>query len=309
MTGGNRAGILDLDFDFKIRELSSSYSIKCFRIDRVSKREVEQLALDAIRPLLNRHSNHFSHLITATSCPDSIAPSLGQCIIERLHKDFGNLPCFDLVQGCAGGVSAMILASQLAEQNRSSVMLVSADAARKATSQSSDLHSFFSNGSFACVISYSDSPKGLLKYRSRQFENLSGVVTIRLGHDSDEIIQSFPEVMAQDPRKHLGLIMNNRMAIQLMKEAEKFYVDFTEVDDVPDILLLHHVNPHIISHLQNVFSRYPVEFINHSDEVRNCGASTTGVVLYRIFDKIKDKKVMICSFGTGGVITAGLWKF
>jgi hypothetical protein len=60
--------------------------------------------------------------------------------------------------------------------------------------------------------------------------------------------------------------------------------------------------------LQEVFRPYPVHFINEAEVTGNCGASTTGVVLYRIREKLEGKKIMICSFGTGGVITAGLWQ-
>ena len=269
-------------------------------------REVEQLAINALMPILNGH--RYSHLIAATSCPDSIAPSLAQCIVQRLHEYFGDACCIDLVQGCAGGVSALILGSQLAELNRSSVMVVSADAAQKATSADSAIHSIFSNGSFASVLSYTTAPKGLIKFQSRQYPELSEVVTIRLGHDADQVIRAHPGDMAIDPRRHLGLSMNNAMALRLMKQAEKFYLRFIEDRVQPDILLLHQVNPMIMDHLQEVFRPYPVHFINEAEVTGNCGASTTGVVLYRIREKLEGKKIMICSFGTGGVITAGLWQ-
>jgi 3-oxoacyl-[acyl-carrier-protein] synthase III len=288
--------------------ISGMNSINVRQLDNVhTKREVEQLAVEVILPLLN--GELFSHLVVATSCPDSIAPSLGQCIIERLHSYLGEVCCIDLVQGCAGGVNALILGSQLADINHSSVMVVTADAAQKATSADSSLHSIFSNGASACILKYTVKPKGLLKYRSRQYLNLSQVVTIKLGHDADDVIRSNLEDMARDPRKHLGLSMNNGLAIQLMKQAEKFYLDFIGESLQPDILLLHQVNPEILNHLQKVFSPYPVEFINLAGKVGNCGASTTGVVLHKIYEKIENKKVMICSFGTGGVITAGLWQF
>jgi len=40
----------------------------------------------------------------------------------------------------------------------------------------------------------------------------------------------------------------------------------------------------------------------------NCGCATTGIVLNAIKDEIENKKLMLCSFGTGGVITAALWQ-
>jgi 3-oxoacyl-[acyl-carrier-protein] synthase III len=94
-----------------------------------------------------------------------------------------------------------------------------------------------------------------------------------------------------------------------MKEAEKFYLDFIEQTGHPDILILHQVNVPIINHLEKVFAKYPIRFINKAKETGNCGCATTGILLDQLKNEIRDKKVMICGFGTGGVITAGLWQF
>ena len=114
--------------------------------------------------------------------------------------------------------------------------------------------------------------------------------------------------MATDPRKHLGLSLSNTMALQLMRKAEQFFIDFTKDQPMPDVLILHHVNPVILGHLEGVFSKFPVQFINHANDIGNCGSATTGVVLSRVWSEVQGKKVMVCSFGTGGVITAGMWQ-
>ncbi len=256
-----------------------------------------------------RHDIQYSHLIVATSCPDTIAPSLGQCINQQYHSELSNTHTIDIVQGCAGGVTSMILASQLAEINKSHVLLITSDAAQKATSTSSDVFHVFKNGVFGCGISHSDNGKCLLHYQSRQYKDLQNVVTIMLGHDADNVIANNMEDMRSDPRKHLGLRLDSFMALKLMKHAENFYLDFISTTGHPDILILHQVNEMIIQHLEEVFSKYPVKFINMARQTGNCGCATTGIVLHAIQDTIKDKKVMLCSFGTGGVITAGLWQF
>jgi len=251
----------------------------------------------------------FSHLLTVTSCPDSIAPSLGQNLNQLFHPLLEKLHTIDMVQGCAGGVSALILASQLAEANRSNVLLVTSDAARKATSPSSPVYDVFKNGVFSCCVSYVRGRSGMIHYQSRQFKDLYEVVKIGLGHDADEIISNNLHDISPDSRKYLGLLLDNTSALKLMKEAEKFYLDFVQKTGHPDILILHQVNKPIIDHLEQVFSKYPVRFINMATDVGNCGCATTGIVLDNIKSEIHGKKVMICSFGTGGVITAGLWQF
>jgi 3-oxoacyl-[acyl-carrier-protein] synthase III len=251
---------------------------------------------------------NLSHLIAATTTPDTLAPSLAQMIVERFSSSFSNCHSIDIVQGCAGSVTSLILGCQLAELNKSSVMVVHSDAAKKATSRTSRINKIFGNGSFACLISYQDSNTGLIYSKSRQYKGLSGVVSIPLGHDALEIIMEGSNSLHKDPRKYLGLSMNNLLALKLIRHAESFYLDFIKVTGVPDTMILHQVNPLILKHLNSVFRKYNFEFINMVENTGNCGVASIGIVLNSIKDSIKGKRVLICSFGTGGVITAGYWQ-
>jgi 3-oxoacyl-[acyl-carrier-protein] synthase III len=273
-----------------------------------SSKQVFKLANDSLLPIIEKGiPENLSHLIVATSCPDMIAPSLGQMLGEQYNHLFSSCHILDIVQGCAGGVTAMILGSQLSELNKSSVMVVQADAAKKATSKSRDINKSFGNGSFACLISYENSAKRLLHYKSHQYKGLHEVVTINLGHDADVIIKEKKDIVS-DPRKHLGLSMNNSLAIKLFRNAEMFYKEFVKESSAPDMIILHQVNPLIISHLKSVFQKYKTEFVDVSELTGNCGAASVGIALNKVKDTIKGKKIMLCSFGTGGVITAGLWQ-
>ncbi|MDI1355668.1 MAG: 3-oxoacyl-[acyl-carrier-protein] synthase III C-terminal domain-containing protein [bacterium] len=290
--------------------MSSYYEFSPSSILPEQPRQVFRLAQ---KVLVNLHTkeplpNDISHLIVATTCPDMLAPSLGQMINEAFHQTFSKCHTIDMVQGCAGGVSALILGSQLAELNKSKVLVVQADAAKKATSSSSDIYKIFGNGSFACIIEYQDSKKGLLFTMSRQYKGLSELVTVDLGHDADAIIKKEIKHIALDPRKYLGLSVQKLLAIKLLKNAEKFYLEFIQKSGNPDVLILHQVNPLVIQHLKSVFSKYPLEFIDYSEMTGNCGAASVGVALDQIKNLIHGKKVLLCSFGTGGVITAGLWQ-
>jgi 3-oxoacyl-[acyl-carrier-protein] synthase III len=252
---------------------------------------------------------NYGYLVCATSCPDTIAPSLGQCINQHYNKIFCSSHVIDLVQGCTGGVSALILGSQLAEANRCNVAVIVSDAAKKATSVSSAVYPVFKNGVFGCCISYSADGPRMIHHQSCQYKDLYTIISIGLGHDADTVITKNRNTVCADPRKYLGLKLNNNLAIKLMQKAESFYLDFIAVTGHPDILILHQVNVVIVNHLQKVFEKYPVVFINVAKQTGNCGAATTGITLDLIKDKVKNKKVMICSFGTGGAIIAGLWQF
>ena len=63
-----------------------------------------------------------------------------------------------------------------------------------------------------------------------------------------------------------------------------------------------------MKHLELTFSKYNVKFINVSKITGNCGVASVGVALDMIKKDIDNRKLMLCSFGTGGVITAGLWQ-
>lgn len=271
--------------------------------------QVFKLAERVLLPILrNNKDTPYSHIIVATTCPDTLAPSICQALTDKYNSDLGESHLVDLVQGCAGGVSAMILASQLVEVYKSSILVINADAAQKATSTKSKIHDIFGNGAFGCVIGFGNSTKRLIYSKSKQFKGLSKVVTVDLGHDSDVIITEKSDIKT-DPRMHLGLRMNNAMALRLMRNAEGFYKEFIKESCEPDVLILHQVNPEIIGLLQKVFSKYDIKFINVANEIGNCGTATTGIALDMENGKINGKKVMLCSYGTGGVITAGMWQF
>ena len=273
------------------------------------RKQVFKLAEKVMKPVFqNSACSRFSTFIITTTCPDSLAPSLGQALADKYNDELGGAQVIDMVQGCAGGVSSMILASQLAASKNDPVLLVNADAAKKATSRSSKIHEIFGNGSFACIVEANGEPNGLIHSKSQQYKGLSDVVTVKLGHDADHYIMSKKDIIC-DPRKHLGLEMNQLMALRLLRKAEDFYKDFVSESEKPDVLLLHQVNPEILAKLEKLFAKYQVEFINVADQIGNCGSATTGLAFHRVYDQLKDKKVMLCSFGTGGVITAGMWQF
>jgi 3-oxoacyl-[acyl-carrier-protein] synthase III len=291
-----------------ITDMFSAYGDVGLHNSVADKNSVFHLADEALKHVVNKEIE-YSHLLAATSCPDAIAPSLGQCINQQYNSPLSSSHTIDIIQGCTGGVSALILASQLSEYNKSNVLVVASDAAQKATSPTSEVYNVFNNGVFDCCVSFVDNGKKMIHHQSIQYKDLYKVVTIGLGHDADDIIASNIDDMISDSRKHLGLKLDNYLAIKLMKEAEGFYLDFISKTGHPDILILHQVNELIINHLEKVFNKYPVQFINKAKETGNCGCATTGIVLDHIKDEIENKKVMICSFGTGGVITAGLWQF
>ncbi len=284
--------------EFSLSEITAETSAQVFK-----------LAEKVIQPIFqNNQDVRYSHFIVATTCPDTLAPSLGQALADHYNKELGECQIIDMVQGCAGGVNAMILASQLAAGSHLPILILTVDAAKKATSPKSKMHHIFGNGAFACVASNGHPTKRILHVKSKAFKGLSNVVKVNLGHDADQIIIQKKDIKA-DPRMHLGLSMNKVLALKLLRRAEDFFKQFVTESTLPDVLILHQVNTDMMSTLQKVFSKYDVEFVNVAWKTGNCGTATTGIALHMELNKLESKKVMVCSFGTGGVITAGMWQF
>jgi len=272
---------------------------------------VINLATQALSPILsNGAPKQFGHVVVATTCPDTLAPTLGQAINQHFYPRFADCHVLDLVQGCAGGVAAMVLASQLSELTKNNVAVVLADAARQSVSDQNNLRRFFGNGAFACVIQYEDSTRRLIHHKTKQYENLSELVTVKLGHSTHLEILDKQKKILHDPLDHLGLHMNPILALKLLRHAEEFYQQFlAECKTKPDIMIFHQVNPEILNMLQDVFSVHVEEFVNQAEMIGNCGSASFAIALDLVKDQLPGKKVFLCSFGTGGVISAGLWQF
>jgi 3-oxoacyl-[acyl-carrier-protein] synthase III len=271
-------------------------------------KQVLSLASKVLEPIIKKNQVAISHLVLATTCPDTIAPSLGQEINRYFYPYFKGTQVFDLVQGCAGGVSALILGYKLAFKNPLGVMVVVADAAKKSIDPSYSHFSIFGNGAYAALLSNLEGTKGLIHCKSSQFPEITEVVQVGMGHDIVSLLHH--EDLNLHPRKYLGLRMNDKLALSLIQKAGDFYEEFLEeVKMLPDYIVFHQVNPKIMAHLTRRFTNNHTKVIDISRRVGNCGAASVGIALKLEETTLKDKKVLICSFGTGGVITAGLWQF
>jgi 3-oxoacyl-[acyl-carrier-protein] synthase III len=272
---------------------------------------VINLATLALSPILqNGAPKTFSHVVVATTCPDMLAPTLGQTLNQFYYPRFANCHVLDLVQGCAGGVSAMVLASQLTELTRSNVAVVLADAARQSVSEKNKIRQYFGNGAFACTIEFEEGSRKLIHHKTKQYQNLSELVTVKLGHRAHHEILNKQKEVIQNPLDKLGLSMNPVLALKLLRHAEEFYNEFvSECNSTPDVMVFHQVNPDILKSLQGTFAGRVSQFVNLADRIGNCGAASFAIALDMIKKELPGKKVFLCSFGTGGVISAGLWQF
>ncbi len=290
----------------RITHMNSVYN----RLDSYSD-TVINLATLALSPILqNGAPKTFSHVVVATTCPDTLAPTLGQTLNQFYYPRFANCHVLDLVQGCAGGVSAMVLASQLTELTQSNVAVVLADAARQSVSEKNKIRQHFGNGAFACTIEFEEGSRKLIHHKTKQYENLSELVTVKLGHRAHhEILYKQREVI-QNPLENLGLSMNPVLALKLLRHADEFYTEFvSECITTPDVMLFHQVNPDILRSLQETFTGRVSQFVNLAERIGNCGAASFGIAMDMIKKELPGRKVFLCSFGTGGVISAGLWQF
>lgn len=275
-------------------------------------------------------STAFGRIIVATSAPDRLSPSLAQMLQARFPELLSKVPALDLVQGCAGSVSGLCLAAEWADAFKKPVLFLAVDAASRATSPWAELNAGFGDGAFACVVapcrgSDASDATPLLKHCVTQFSDVRDVVLVGLGHHTRSLVQddklqaafgtrdTVPRKRVEDWARELedgfGLVFNRKLALRLVDHARGFVREFFEGLPKPDRVVLHQVNPRILDEVEKrVFPRSEGYrgFENHAEEIGNCGASSAGLVLGRVWKP--GERVFLCSFGTGGVISGSLWQ-
>lgn len=272
---------------------------------------VLDLASAVVEPLLKESPpGSISHLITSTTCPDKLAPSLGHLLHVRFEKWLKRTQMIDMVQGCAGGISALILGSQLTQVSKSNVIVVLADAARQAVAPDNPLRKVLSNGAYGALLGTNNTEKGLIHFKISHYTELASIVTVNLGHHAHSEIMQHGTTVTQRPLDYLGLQIDRKLAAKMLKRAKSFYDEFFgECQCRPDVIIFHQVNPAIMKILKTVFFHPAIEFVDMSARIGNCGAASFGVALDTCKGELEGKKVFLCSFGTGGVIASTLWQF
>ncbi len=248
----------------------------------------------------------FSRFFVCTTTPDRLCPSLGQMLQSMFPTVLSRVPTHDIVQGCAASITTLSLAAEWVAATGSRVLFLAADTAGRAVSTRSSLHSGFSDGAFGCVIEPTeDASKGLLKHCTIHYSDVRDVVLVELGHRTRDLLKDLKD---QDLEDALGLKFDRRKALQLAGQAKAFSEEFFEGQSPADHVILHQVNPKILEEVRkDAFAKQP-GFIDRSHEVGNCGVATVGVVLSLHWDQVQGRKVFLCSFGTGGVITGSYWQ-
>jgi 3-oxoacyl-[acyl-carrier-protein] synthase III len=191
-------------------------------------------------------------------------------------------------------------------------LVVSADAAMKAVSSKSGLKENFGNGASAFLICGTKNGTQILeKYSSIQSSELLELVVVDVGHDSDKLISENLERISKDAKDVLGLKFNNVLGLKMISMANQFYKNFFEDIDEPNYLVMHNPNAKLSQVIKKILSFSSGEFYDRISTIPNCGAATTGIILIDLMKEkvdLENKKVFICSFGTGGVISGCLIK-
>lgn len=267
------------------------------------------LALKSCEPLIHRNRDKkFSHIICATSGPDKLAPSFSQELRRSLGLREGQ--GLDLIQGCAGGCSALLLGSRLAASAKSSVLVVAADLPLRAINPNHQIYKSFADGAFSTIISFDEnSERRLIREMSIQYTEFTDIVSIPIGHQLRNVLKylsgtEFTELQIVDS---LGFHVDNRLITKMARKAVEFSKAFGANELRPDFTILHQPNLKISAYMKDLkeFSKLNLVDLPH---LKNSGAATVGIGFASIFDRIDQKRVIISSFGTGGVVTCGCWQ-
>lgn len=291
----------------KITNIKSTFNF----IDEKPKNfnSVSRMAIEVLSETLEQYDTQkIKILIAITSCPDKVAPSLGQTILDHFKELSRDIQIIDLVQGCSGGANGLILASQLCAAYNSEVLVVASDAALNGVDNSSPLSKVLSNGAFSCIVVPAESDAGLLFKHHQYFEGLFDVVDIPVGQNSAPLLSNEKNA-SENPWEILQIKVNRKKTVQFMQYAESYIQQITNLSQhQPHYAIMHQANPHIMDWLNKAFAKFNIQSIDMSSEIGNCGTATIGVVLHKKFCELENKIVLLSSFGTGGGINVGIWK-
>lgn len=267
---------------------------------------VLSLSKEVINNVLSRNKEiSFEWMITSTSAPDKLAPSLGHEIKKLVGSRQGF--CIDIIQGCAGGVNSLVLASELAAAKKCNVLVVCADAARQSVIASNPLRKNFCDGAFACIVKYVPDSRGLIFSFSQQYEELKDIVQIRLGHYSKSIINK-NDKSPTELIDRLGFDLDNNLVWRMVRKSKEIAIKLKEENLNPDLIITHFPNLKISKIISDMGIFQSNQFVDLS-EVGNAGVATVGFGLNKINNQFENKKILLVGFGTGGVVSCGCWQF
>ena len=241
-----------------------------------SKNETtEKLALDVLKKLSKKDFLNVSHIIGVSNTPSIKFPGIANFVSSALNLE--NVHCINLNSGCTGYVDALILASDIINNDKKSkVLIITSDTYTKYIHQKNrNMRPLFSDGSSASIVKFDK--KGF-KITQRKTKNISSTQQ-DLIFKGNEIEMNGPAVVA----------FAIKYVIPEIKKITK------NVDNI----FIHQAGKLVVNLLKSNLSNKFVIPENYA-KYGNLVSTSIPVLLKENYLKLKkSKKIIICGFGVG----------
>ena len=231
--------------------------------------------MDVLKKLSKKDFLNVSHIIGVTNTPSISFPGIANFTSSALNLE--NVHCINLNSGCTGYVDALILASDIINNDKKSkVLIVTSDTYTKYIHKKNrNIRPLFSDGSSVSIVKFDK--KGF-KITYRKTKNISGTQQ-DLIFKGKEIVMNGPAVVA--------------FAIKhVIPEIKKITKNVNSI-------FVHQAGKLVVNLLK---SNLPNELVipENYEKYGNLVSTSIPVLLKENYVKLKEnKKIIICGFGVG----------
>lgn len=285
----------DVDF-IKHTGVKSNYSNK--------KLKTSDLCISASSNLiksLNWDKNNIGFIIFVSQTRDHILPQTSCKIQEslKLNKDILTL---DIPMGCTGFVNGLYLAFLLSVNLRKNGLLLCGDVVSKLIGKNDKKMKYlFGDAGAAISIDYNKKIK-----KKNYFEfGTDGAGAKHLIYKSSGL-NSFinKEYLIMNGSKIFEFALN-KVPDQVNKILKK---SKNTIDDI-DYVIFHQANKYLLSSLANKIGVKKKKVLYSIQEFGNTNSASIPLTLYKNYNKIKNKKILVSGFGVGLTWSCGILNF
>ena len=265
---------IEKEFNLKKNSIFKLTGIKNRFISKKSE-TTEKLALDVLKKLSKKDFLNVTHIIGVTNTPSISFPGIANFTSSALNLE--DVHCINLNSGCTGYVDALILASDIINNDKKSkVLIVTSDTYTKYIHKKNrNIRPLFSDGSSVSIVKFDK--KGF-KITYRKTKNIPGT--------QNDLIFKGKNIEMNGPSVVAFAIKNVIPEITKMVKN----VDYIFVHQAGKIVInLLKINLPIKHFIPENYAKYG-----------NLVSTSIPVLLKENYLKLKKgKKIIICGFGVG----------
>ncbi|MDR3501609.1 MAG: beta-ketoacyl-ACP synthase 3 [Legionella sp.] len=269
------------------------------------------LAVKAVRPILERNNLPIDFLLCATSTPDSLLPATANKICNKLNLNH-NLFCFDVMAACSGFLHLLATANALIRSGLYKNGIIVGVEKMSAIINDDDPQTspLFGDGAGAFLV-------------GENFEEHKGIIASALGSDSSGIDKLYIKAGGSEipltqerlmNKEHYVSMLGKDVFINAIKQMNNMIEQVLEKSNLNlgeiDYIIPHQANQRISDALyEKLGSPKHIKMCNTIAEYGNIGNASVPVAYHSFKHEIgTDKHIILVSFGAGFNYSAHLIK-